>query len=169
MSTVDLSRVPVFYHRYINLVKDAELNEALQNHQDGIQQILEDLPENKWNYRYAEGKWSIRELVQHLIDAERIFCYRALRFSRKDTTPLPGFDENLYADTSGAERRSTAGLLEELGTVQKSTAQLFASFDEEQLNQSGEANGNSIYVKAIGFIIAGHTLHHANILKERYL
>ena len=130
---------------------------------------LKNIPDEKWDYRYAEGKWTIKELVQHIIDAERIFCYRALNFARKDRSELPGFDENEFAAVSKADKRSKQDLLDELATVQKSSMQLFASFDDEQLNESGKANGNSIYVNGIGFIIVGHTMHHLNILKERYL
>jgi uncharacterized damage-inducible protein DinB len=169
MANVDLKRVPKFYHNYISQVKEADLARAFQNHQTDFVSFLTNIPEDKWNYRYTEGKWSIKELVQHVIDAERIFCYRALRFSRKDKTELPGFEENDYAPASRADRRTKADLLEELKTVQKSSAQLFASFDEEQLNESGSANGSSVYVKAIGFIIVGHALHHKNVLSEKYL
>jgi uncharacterized damage-inducible protein DinB len=168
MANVDLSRVPVFYHKYINTVEEPDLSTAFQKHQSYFLGILNDITSEDWNYRYAEGKWSVKELVQHVIDAERIFCYRALRFARKDQTDLPGFEENDYALASKADKRSKESLMEELATVQKSSAQLFNSFDEEQLDQSGTANGHSIYVKGIGFIIVGHTLHHKNVLVERY-
>ena len=101
MSTaVDFSRVPTFYHGYVQQVTETSLPEAFQKHQLMLLTTLMDVPEDKWDYRYAEGKWSIKELVQHIIDAERIFCYRALRFSRNDKTALPGFDENLFAANS---------------------------------------------------------------------
>lgn len=169
MANVDLSRVPEFYHGYINLVAENDLQQAFQHHQATVLSALKNIPAEKWDYRYAGGKWSIKEVVQHMIDAERIFCYRALRFARKDETPLPGFEENDYAKVAKADRRTKEDLLEELSTVQKSSALLFASFDEEQLNESGISNGKSIYVKAIGYIVIGHALHHKNILLERYL
>jgi len=169
MPNVDLTRVPIFYHNYIGQVKENELAATLHAHQQTLITELEKIPPEKWDYRYAKGKWSIKEMVQHLIDAERIFCYRALNFARKDSNALPGFDENEFAQTSRADKRSKNDLIEELTTVQKSTALLFGSFDEEQLNETGVANGWSIYVKAIGFIIAGHALHHRNVLRERYL
>ena len=165
---VDLSRVPPFYHRYIQLVEEQDLNEAYRQHQLQSVGVLRALPEERWGYRYAEGKWSIRELVQHLIDAERIFCYRALRFARHDKTELPGFEEDDYVAASAADARTKNSLLEELSTVQRSSAQLFASFNEKQLNEDGTANGSSIYVLGIGFIIVGHVRHHLSILKERY-
>ena len=169
MANVDLSRVPSFYHGYIQQVQEDRLSDALQSHQQILLNELKQIPEERWDHRYAEGKWSIKEVVQHIIDAERIFCYRALRFARKDSVELPGFDENLFAANSKSERRTKQDLLEELATVQKSSALLFASFDEEQLQASGVANGKSIYVKAIGFIVVGHGLHHLNVVRERYL
>ncbi len=169
MTHVDLSRVFEYYHGYINRVSENNLTKAFQKHQTELLSALDEIPEEKWDYRYAEGKWSIKEVVQHILDAERIFGYRALCFARKDKTPLPGFDENLYAETSRADQRSKQSLLEELEAVQKSSAQLFASFDEEQLEQNGIANGKPAYVKAIGFILIGHALHHKHIIQERYL
>ena len=169
MSQVDLSRVPVFYHGYIHKVPQNNLKDAFVFHQKALLSLLDTIPENKWAHRYAPDKWSIREMVQHIIDAERIFCYRAVCFARGEKKELPGFDENNYAASSKAERRSSQSLREELRSVQQSSALLFDSFDEEQLNASGIANKNSIYVNGIGFIIVGHTLHHKSILEERYL
>ena len=169
MPNVDLTRVPAFYHGYIGQVKQEELEQAFKTHTTELIELLNSIPESKWDYRYAEGKWSIREVVQHIIDAERIFCYRALRFARKDDTPLPGFDENTYVDNSDAGRRSKEDLVTELQTVRQSSFHLFKSFTKEQLDRSGTANGKPIYVKGIGFIIIGHALHHKNVLMERYL
>lgn len=169
MANVDLSRVPEYYHKYINLVNENDLGQAFQKYQTDLIAALSQIPAGKWDYRYAEGKWTVKEVVQHIIDAERIFCYRALCFARKDKTSLPGFDENTYAAASKADKRTKEDLIDELQSVQRSSAQLFRSFDEEQLNETGIANGKSIYVKAIGYIIVGHALHHKNILLERYL
>jgi hypothetical protein len=169
MANVDLSRVPAYYHKYIALVSENDLKTALEKHQTDLINELKKMPLEKWDYRYADGKWTIKELVQHIIDAERIFCYRALRFSRKDTTELPGFDENGFAENSAAHKRTGEDLINELTTVQQSTAQLFSSFVEEQLDQTGTANGHAVYVKGIGYIVAGHAVHHKNILLERYL
>jgi uncharacterized damage-inducible protein DinB len=168
MPIPDLSRVPAYYHKYINLVTQDELSGAFKNLQNLID-LLQSIPGEKWDYSYAEGKWSIKELVQHLIDAERIFCYRALCFARNDNTALPGFDENAYASNSKANQRSKESLVAEMRAVQQSTIAMFYSFDEEQLQASGIANNNSIYVLGIGFIIVGHALHHRKILEERYL
>lgn len=169
MHPIHLSNVPSFYHAYINLVKEADLTAAFLVHQKEFNSLLNTLQESQWDYRYAPGKWSVKDLVQHVIDAERIFCYRALRFARMDKTPLAGFDENTFAVAAMAEQRSIHELTAELNTVQKSSAQMFASFNRHQLEATGVANGSSIYVEAIGYIIIGHTIHHKNILKERYL
>lgn len=166
---IDFTRVPSFYHKYIQLVQEENLTEAFQKHQLMALTTLMDIPDESWDFRYAEGKWSIREMVQHMIDTERIFAYRALRFSRNDQTPLPGFDENAYAANAPVAHRSKANLLDELSIVQKGSLQLFASFTPGQLQLSGVANGNEIYVEGIGFVIVGHTLHHRNVLLERYL
>jgi uncharacterized damage-inducible protein DinB len=169
MPTPDLNRVPSFYHKYISLVMQDDLGDAFTQTQQNLIDLLASIPAERWDYSYAEDKWSIKELVQHLIDAERIFCYRALCFARKDTVALPGFDENIYALNSKANHRSKESLLQELQVVQQSSAAMFNSFDEEQLQSSGIANNNSIYVSAIGFTIIGHALHHKKILEERYL
>ncbi|MCW3074015.1 MAG: hypothetical protein JWP69_1084 [Flaviaesturariibacter sp.] len=168
MPRPDLTRVPSYYHRYIAQVQGDDLSQALRRHHSELLTYLETLPEQRWAYRYAESKWSIKELVQHIIDAERIFAYRALTFARKDTTPLPGFEENDYAAASEADRRTGADLLKELKAVQESSTLLFESFTPEQLEANGTANGNPVYVSAIGFILVGHSLHHLSILKERY-
>jgi hypothetical protein len=168
MPAVDLSRVPAFYHNYIRQVADTDLMTAFEAHLTNLKSLLSGLPEEKWGYRYAEGKWTIRELVQHLIDAERIFAYRALTFARRDSNVLPGFDENSYVVHSRADQRSPDSLLEELEAVQRSSYLLFRSFDADQLESSGIANGNTIHVEAIGYIIIGHVRHHMNVLNERY-
>jgi hypothetical protein len=164
----ELSKVPVFYHKYIKLVGSDDLVIAFKKHQEFIS-FLNDIKEHLWDFKYAPDKWSIKEVAQHIIDAERVFCYRALTFSRKDSGPLPGFDENKFTAHSNAGKRTKKDLMEELEAVQKASIYLFNSFDEEQLNNEGVANGNPIQVKAIGFIIVGHTLHHQNILRDRYL
>jgi hypothetical protein len=169
MPSPDLSRVPSYYHNYIKKVGQDDLTEALQDHQISLVSYLEALPDERWSYRYAEGKWSIKEMVQHIIDADRIFAYRALTFARQDKTPLPGFEENDYATVSEADRREPESLLAELKLVQASTVALFASFSPNQLQSEGIANGNPVYVEAIGFIMVGHSLHHLSILKERYI
>ena len=168
MANIDLTRVPAWYHKYIEKVSEDDLLTAFRKYQPEMIAELKNIPAEKWDFSYAPGKWTIKEVVQHMIDAERIFNYRALAFARKDATSLPGFDENLYAENSKASKRTRDELLNEFITVQSSSHLLFASFDEDQLEQEGIANGNTVYVKGIGFIVIGHALHHLGVLKERY-
>ncbi len=169
MAAIDWNKVPTFYHNYIKLVKVASLSDALEQHGTELPQLLQNINDAQWSFRYAPGKWSIKEVVQHIIDTERIFCYRALCIARGESAALPGFDENKYAANSKAESRTSTSLLQEFEAVQGANRLLFASFDEAQLAATGTANGNSIYVEGIGYIIAGHCRHHLKILQERYL
>jgi hypothetical protein len=124
---------------------------------------------DKFDYRYAEGKWTIKEIIQHLIDAERIFAYRALRFARYDATVLSGFDEDYYVLNSTANQRSIMELLTEYSAVRHTSLLLFKSFNNEQLLYSGIASNNNISVRALGFVIIGHQNHHQKIFEKRYL
>ena len=130
---------------------------------------VQNVPMDKHDYRYAPGKWTLKDIIQHLIDTERIFAYRALRFSRGDSTELPGFDENTYADTAHASKRHLKDLLTEFSTVRHSTMQLFSSFSEEDLIRNGVASNHVVTVRALGFIIIGHQNHHMKVFTERYL
>ena len=165
----DLTRVPAYYHNYINQAVGEDLNQILQEQAVSFRKFLDELPPSKRDHRYAEGKWSIKELLQHIVDAERVFSYRALCIARKDTTPLPSFDENHYQDNAKTENRDWDDLVEEFSVTRHSTVILFRSFDEEQLEATGTASNASNYVRAFGFIIAGHVAHHLKIIRERYL
>ena len=169
MPRPDLTRVPEFYHNYISQVPENDLMDAFKKESPAVIQFFENIPASKHDYRYADGKWSIKEVLQHIIDAERVFCYRSLRFARKDSTQLPGFDENLFAENAKASSRNWNDLLEEFKAVRRSSEYLFGSFDSEQLESTGISNKHSIYVLGIGYIIVGHSIHHKNIIKERYL
>lgn len=160
-----------FYEPYIKVLLENEKSiiENLALTQEEFMSILENLPLEKQSYAYAEGKWTIKELILHLIDTERIFCYRALSFARNDTTSLPGFDQDLFIANCNAHQRNYPDLLEEMSTLRKSTIQLFKSFSKEALLRIGKASGNEMSVRAIGFIISGHQQHHLKIIKERYL
>lgn len=164
-----LTTIPEFYHTYVNRVEEENILDALQNSHEKTISQLQAIPEDKWHFRYAEGKWSIGEMVQHMIDTERIFAYRALCIARGETASLPGFDENAYAANSNGDSRNKESLLEEWTVVRKATTLLYNSFTDEQTGRTGTANNKSISVAAIGFICAGHALHHVHILKERYL
>ncbi len=169
MPRPDLNRVPPAFHNYINQVKENDLMPALKNQAISFTSFLSQIPDEKKEYRYAEGKWTVKELLQHLLDAERIFIYRALCFARKDETPLPGFDENDYAAHSKWENRDWDEMIEEFRVVRRSAEIMFGSFDQEQLESAGRSNERSNYVLALGFIIAGHVNHHVKVLQERYL
>ena len=165
----DLSRVPSFYHNYISHVPEDDLLEAFNTETPAFIRFIESIPPDKYDYRYAEGKWTIKEVLQHLLDAERIFAYRALRFARKDSTFLAGFDENTFAENAKADKRDWNNLVEEFKVVRMASEYLFASFDNDQLEATGTANNSSVYVLGIGFLLIGHSLHHMKVIKERYL
>ena len=158
-----------FYKSYIQALEDVELIEELEICLHDFIRFVQNIPMDKFDYRYAEGKWTIKEIIQHLIDSERVFSYRALRISRNDKTPLPGFDENEYVANSNGNKRNLQGLLTELAVVRQATLSLFNSFSQEQLQYVGIASENQISVRAIGFIIIGHQKHHQKIFAERYL
>ena len=159
----------VYSQNYINQVEENDLMQALKNQTTSFLKLLKRIPVEKRNYRYAKDKWTIKELLQHIIDAERVFAYRGLCFARKDATPLPGFDENDYANNSKAAKRDWNEMIEEFKALRKSTEILFGSFDKQQLDSNGTASGRLVYVLAIGFILVGHINHHIKILKDRYL
>lgn len=159
---------PAYFDKYIQLVETDSATEAIDEYAQPLIAFFENIPEDKALHRYAEGKWSVKEMLQHIIDTERILAYRALSIARKDKTPLPGFDENTYANASKADERSWSSLIEELKAVRTSTDLLLKSFTEEHLQQTGITNGQPNNVNAIGFIIFGHLLHHKKILEERY-
>jgi uncharacterized damage-inducible protein DinB len=169
MPRPDMNRVPAFSHKYINLVKEDDLMKAFSNYSASLFSLLDSIPADKHDYAYADGKWTVKELVQHMIDAERVFVYRALTFSRMDENKLPGFDENSWAPQSNAANRNWANMIDEFKALRKSTEYFFGSLNEKQLDASGFANNNSIYVLGLGFVSIGHAEHHAIILKERYL
>ena len=158
-----------YFGTYINALENVHLIEDLEISIHEFIRFVQDIPMDKFDYRYAEGKWTIKDIIQHLMDTERIFAYRALRFSRNDTTPLPGFDENDFVDNTDANKRSIQELLTEFAVVRQATLSLFKSFSEEQLLRIGTASGKEISVRAIGFILIGHQKHHQRIFKERYL
>lgn len=159
-----------YQQSYIAQVSDEyTLVEELEISVHRLVKFVREIPMDKFDYRYAEGKWTIKDIILHLIDAERIFAYRALRFARNDKTELPGFDENNYVDEANANSRSIQDLLTELLVVRQSTLSLFKSFSEEQLLRVGIASNNPMSVRALGFVIIGHQNHHQKIFQERYL
>jgi hypothetical protein len=168
MKRSDIHPLPQFYDRYINLVEDLDLLEALETYSPESVFSDTDALHNLGDLIYAPGKWTIREAIQHCIDTERIMSYRALRIARNDKTPLPGFDENEYALNTTASYRHLEELLDEYDIVRASTHALFQSFNEEMLGHSGQASQIDITVGSLGFMIIGHSIHHMNVIKERY-
>lgn len=165
----DFSVLPKYYHHYVMLVQNRSLTEALEESGKQLASLLSSVPENMGEYRYEPGKWSVKELICHMMDAERIFAYRALRFARNDSTDLPGFEENDYAPEANAHARTVEQLIKEAQRLRQTTLDLFTSFTSEMLQRKGTANKNLVSVINIGYIIAGHETHHYNVLKERYL
>ena len=157
-----------FYAGYIAGVPGDDALPTLAAHIERWHPSLRRLSEAQALHRYAPGKWSVKEVLGHLCDGERVFGYRALRFARADATPLPGFDENAWAPAAGSDRRPVAEIADELRAVRASTVALFRSLDAVALARRGEANGRTISVRALGWIVAGHALHHETILRERY-
>ncbi len=158
-----------YYLPYIKALGHVDLWEELESSMVVFEEFMTQIPVEKQEFRYAEGKWTVKDIVQHLIDAERIFAYRSLRFARKDETPLPVFDENAYVNATNANKRTLTDLLDEYKAVRLSTLHLFKSFTDEELMQTGIALNNSFTVRAIGFIALGHQKHHQRIIAERYL
>ena len=160
---------PDYFLTYINLVKADSVQEALSKNTMMITGFLQQIPFNKTDYAYAEGKWTIKQVLQHITDTERVFSYRALSFARKDAHPLPTFNQNEWAQTADVSRRSWPDMTTEFSYVRKATEMLFASFDAETLGATGTANNNQFNVAALGYICAGHVQHHVEVMQERYL
>lgn len=165
----DIEKVPAFYLTYVEYVQDLDLLDALRHAAKVTQQTVPYIAEERGEYRYAEGKWSVKEVLNHMMDAERVFAYRALRFARNDQTPLQPFDENSYAPEANAHARNIQQLNREMKRLRETTIDLFMSFSPEILEREGTASGKTLSVKNLGYIIAGHDLHHLKILRERYL
>jgi len=169
-SETHLSEYPEYYQGYLrNIEPHSDLFEELEASHHYFIKFVQDIPMEKHDYRYDIGKWTIKEIIQHLIDCERIFAYRALRFSRNDMTELPGFDENHYTDNSEANQRHLKDLLMEFSLVRHTTLALFKSFSKEALKRKGKGNQVEISVRALGFMIIGHQEHHKKVFQERYL
>jgi len=154
---------------YVKLVKDGDLLQAMKDSGKLTLQLVRSIPESKGEFRYQPEKWSIKELLCHMVDAERIFAYRALRFSRNDKTPLSGFEEKDYAPEANAHNRTIQTIANEMEHVRLTSIDLYTSFSTEMLSRTGKANNTEISVLNLGYIISGHETHHRSILQERYL
>ena len=157
-----------YFERYVALVRGDDILGTLAEQAEEVRRVLSRVPEARGGLRYAEGKWSIREVLGHCTDAERVFGYRALAFARGEKAPLPSFDENEYARTAGHDGVPLADLLEEFGTVRAGTLHLLRRFPAEAWLRVGVASGKPVSVRALAHIMAGHVAHHLAILHERY-
>lgn len=156
------------YHRYLDKVATEDIGSELSAQLEEVERLLEPLTEQAAPYRYAEGKWSVKEVLGHLCDAERIFSYRLLRIGRRDATPLPGFDENAYVPAAHFDRRSLSSLLAEFRAVRLSTAALVEGLGDDCWVLRGEASSKPVSARALAYIIVGHVAHHLGVLRERY-
>lgn len=169
MQRPDLTIIPPFYQKYVQHYTTFEMLDALQTSSERALSLIRGIPEEKGEFRYQTGKWSIKELLCHMMDAERIFCYRALRFARNDKTALHGFEENDYAPEANAHSRTVAALAFEMERLRKTTVDLFSSFTPTMLERTGSANNYSMSVLHLGYVVAGHETHHRLVLEQRYL
>jgi hypothetical protein len=158
-----------YYGTYINLVPDGDIIELLKSTHAETQAILQKIPPSLGNHRYAPDKWSIKELLQHMIDTERIMNYRALRFARMDNTELPGFEQDDYVSVLDTEKYPLSVFVEDWEILRENTLRMFKRFSEEEMSRSGKASGKIFSVRALAYINVGHELHHRKVLVDRYL
>jgi len=158
-----------YYEGYVSAVKTDDIVAYLRAQKDEIIVFLKDIVWEKWDLAYDEGKWTLAEVVLHTIDCERVFAYRALCIARGDTTPLPGFEQDDYVPNSGAALRTPASIVDEFAAVREATIQLVKNFSDEMWQRRGTASDAEVTVPALVYIIAGHTVHHVQVLRERYL
>jgi len=169
MSRPEKKEYAEYYETYVSLVAETDIVSALQNQLAEIENLFAEITEEKGAHAYAEGKWSIKELVGHMNDGERIFSYRALRISRADKTPIEGFEQDGYIENSNFNAASLAYLLEEFALLRRANILLFKNLSADGWARTGTASGWEFSVRALAYIMVGHVRHHANILKERYL
>ena len=169
MKRSDIKSMPEYFDRYINLVDDIELDTAFQNNLNTMAAL--DIPtlEKIGDKSYAEGKWTLKDVFQHMIDTERIFSYRTLRFARQDGVIPQGYDQNLFAANAKANKRTVKDLIEELKLVHQSSFMLFRSFDKETMMVTGTSWKVEMSVLAMGYLITGHIIHHMKVINEKYI
>jgi len=167
MPVPDSSEYAPYYGKYVALVPDVDVLAALRSQLAQTLALLRDIPEAEANKRHPPYTWSVKEVVGHLTDCERVMGYRALRFARGDATPLPGFDENDYARTAESDRRTLADHAAEFEAVRRSHVAFFAGLPEAAWSRKGTANNNEMTVRALAYVLVGHERHHAAILRRR--
>ena len=168
-SRPDKSEYPDYCEGYVSKVPAGDIVTVLGAQLEESLALFRSIPETRGSYRYAEGKWSVKEAIGHITDGERILAYRALRFARGDTTPLAGYEQDDYVLGGGFDRRSLKDLINEFETVRRATISLFSSFDGEAWSRRGVANKNEMSVRGVAYVLAGHERHHVEILRNRYL
>ncbi len=166
---IDQKEYHPYYGSYIEKALGASILDGLKKNLDANVAFYKSIPEDKLTYRYEADKWTIKDVLLHVIDAERVFAYRCLRIGRGDATPLPGFDQNVFVESGNANNRSMTSLIEEYTNVRQATINLFENFTETDLLRLGVASSSDASVRAIGYIIIGHENHHCRVIKERYL
>jgi uncharacterized damage-inducible protein DinB len=158
-----------YYVSYIDNAKDVDIVKGFEQNLEFVVSFYASIPLVKHSYTYAEGKWTVKDILLHIIDTERVFAYRAMRIARQDKTPLPGFEQEDYVAAGNTKARNLESLIEEYKAVRQATIALYNSFDSKSLEEIGEASGFPISVRALGYIITGHENHHNTVIKERYL
>jgi len=169
MTTIDINTVPGPFRTYVDYVKHQDVLDALRQSGKQMAELIRSIPEEKGEHRYAPGKWTIKEVLCHMMDVERVFMYRALRFSRNDRTTLSSFDENAYAPEANAHSRTLQQLTREIENLRVSTLDFVTSCTPEMLNRTGVANVFELSVLALAYATAGHETHHYHLFKERYI
>ena len=168
MQRPDSSEYPQYYHSYVNNVSAEDIIPAFIDNQKIVNDYFSQIPSDQWGFRYEEGKWSVREVLAHINDVERMMSYRALRIGRQDKTPIQGYDHNAYVEINDYDHLSKSELIEEFNSVRNSSYSLFKNLPKGSETNTGIANELSITVRSLGYIIVCHSTHHINILKERY-
>jgi hypothetical protein len=170
MAKPEKKEYPAFYQTYIDALDDqGDILSQMETSLRVFEKDLSELELDKQEYRYADGKWTIKEIIQHLIDTERVFVYRALRYSRKDKSSLLSFDENMFVANYEINKRNFDNLVNEFSLLRRSTILMFQNFDEEILDREGKVGENIFTVRALGYICSGHVSHHLKVIRERYL
>lgn len=157
-----------YLSNYVNLVTENNLLIALENSKIDTIKLFSEISSDLESYRYAPGKWTVKEVLQHIIDAERIFSYRALRFSRLDSTELNGYDDDFYVKNSDVKMKTLKDLIEEFELVRNASISMFKFMNDKQLDYKGVANGNKVSARIIGYTLIGHNIHHNQVVSEKY-
>jgi hypothetical protein len=169
MSRPQQAEYDPYYQKYISLVPENEIIPALKNQIDELADLFKGVPEEKGTYTYADGKWTVKEVLSHLIDGERMFAYRAFRIARGDKTPIEGFEQDGYIENSYANLRTLAELMREFDLLREANLMFFSNLESSDWVRTGTANNVEISVRSLAWIMVGHIRHHVAILKERYL